>query len=124
MVLKTYCGNKRSFFDLEKAAFEGLANDNGVPIVRYLGCYTHDYGDGEALAATYNILLEYAEWDLYQAWADETNVPPVRAEEIIRIWASYFDVAKAIRHLHNFALARPGSNTPLEYIGYAGYLFR
>jgi hypothetical protein len=120
MVLKTYCGDNRKLFEMEKAAFEGLAHHDGVPIVRYLGCYTHDYGDGSLHRNTYNLLLEYGERDLYQAWADETNVPPVRAEEIIRIWESYFDVAKAIRHLHKLELPRHGSSAPIRYNGYVG----
>lgn len=118
MVLKTFCGDKANFFKLEKEAFEGLPVDDEMPIVRYLGCYTHDYGDGPGFGNTYNLLLEFGERDLYQAWADETNVPPVRAEEIIRIWESLFGVAKAIRHLHKFTLHRRGSNAPLRYNGY------
>jgi hypothetical protein len=121
MVLKTYCAASKKLFDLEKAAFEGLAHHNGVPIVRYLGCYTHDYGDGANRDRTYNLLLEHGECDLYQAWADETNVPPVRAEEIIRMWKSYLDVAKAIRHVHNLELPRNGSNPPILYNGYVAF---
>lgn len=123
MVLKTFCGDKESFFKLEKAAFEGLPWNDEVPIVRYLGCYTHSYGDGLAFGNTYNLLLEYGERDLYQAWADETNVPPVRAEEIIRFWQSHFGVARAIRHLHKFTLPGRGSN-PVIYNGYDRWIHK
>ncbi|KAF2031395.1 hypothetical protein EK21DRAFT_88108 [Setomelanomma holmii] len=118
MVLKSYCGNKKAVYDLEKEAFSGLSSNDNVPIVRYLGCYTHDYGEGSKLGKTYNLLLECGERDLYQAWADETNVPPVQAEEIIRFWRSLFDVAEAIRHVHNLEVPRHGKGAPLRYIGW------
>jgi serine/threonine protein kinase len=71
-----------------------------------LGSYTHDYGEGEEFGRTYNLLLEYGENDLYQAWADETNVPPVQAQEILQNWRSIFNVAEAIRHVHHLEIQR------------------
>ena len=119
MVLKSYCGDKQSVYDLEKEAFSGLSSNDKVPIVRYLGWYTHDYGEGlGSNKKTYNLLLECGERDLYQAWADETNVPPVRAEEIIRFWNSLFGVAEAVRHVHNLEVPRHGRSAPLRYVGY------
>jgi hypothetical protein len=115
MVLKSYCGDKKSDFESEKEAFSGLQSDSQVPIVRYLGSYTHDYGEGANMGKTYNILLEYGERDLYQSWADETNVPPVRAKEILRFWNSLFEVADAIRHVHRLEVPR-GKGT-LRYHG-------
>jgi hypothetical protein len=106
MVLKSYCGNKKRDFELEKEAFSGLQSNDKVPILQYLGSYTHDYGEGKGVGKTYNLLLEYGENDLYQAWADETNVPPVQAQEILQNWNSLFDVAKAIRHVHGFEIYR------------------
>jgi hypothetical protein len=61
------------------------------------------------------LLLEYGERDLYQSWADETNVPPVRAKEILRFWNSLFEVADAIRHVHHLEVPR-GKGT-LRYHG-------
>ena len=116
MVLKSYCGDKRHDFESEKEAFSGLQSDSQVPIVRYLGSYTHDYGEGVDMGKTYNLLLEYGERDLYQSWADETNVPPVRAKEILRFWNSLFEVAHAIRHVHHLEVPR-GKST-LKYHGY------
>ncbi|KAF1942093.1 hypothetical protein EJ02DRAFT_454596 [Clathrospora elynae] len=117
MVLKSYCGNKKMEFELEKEAFSGLQSNDRVPIVRYLGCYTHDYGEGYDMGKTFNLLLEYGERDLYQSWADETNVPPVRANEILRFWNSLFKVADAIRHVHHLEVPR-GKNGPLRYHGW------
>jgi len=112
MALKSYRGNKEPVFDLERNAFSGLNLNSQVPIVRYLGCYAHDLGEGSTTSSdpnmrkTYNLLLEYGEQDLYEYWADETNIPPVRAEEIICYWESLFEIAKAIRHVHNLEIPR------------------
>jgi hypothetical protein len=122
MAMKTYVGNKRSAFEAEKDAFSALKSDTNVPIVRYLGSFTHDYGEGIAsdnypLQKTYNLLLEYGELDLYQYWADETNVPPVRVNEIICYWEKLFEIAVAIRKVHHLDVLQ-GKNAPLRYYGY------
>ncbi|KAI4691252.1 uncharacterized protein J4E84_003543 [Alternaria hordeiaustralica] len=64
MVLKSYCGNKKQDFDMEKAAFSALPSNDQVPIVRCFGAYIHDHGEGENMGTTYNLLLEYGENDL------------------------------------------------------------
>lgn len=118
MVLKSYCGNKKRDFELEKEAFSGLLqSSNEVPILQYLGSYTHDYGEGKGQGKTYNLLLEYGDNDLYQAWADETNVPPVQAQEILQTWKSLFTVAEAIRHVHHLEILR-GKEQPRRFHGY------
>lgn len=118
MVLKSYCGNKKRDFELEKEAFSGLLQSSDeVPILQYLGSYTHDYGEGKGMGKTYNLLLEYGENDLYQAWADETNVPPVQAQEILQTWKSLFKVAEAIRHVHHLEILR-GKGQPRRFHGY------
>lgn len=102
---------------MEKEAFSGLQSKDEAPILKYLGSYTHDYGEGEEMGKTYNMLLEYGENDLYQAWADETNVPPVQAHEILQSWRSLFKVAGAIRHLHKLEILR-GKGEPRRFHGY------
>ncbi|KAH7390460.1 hypothetical protein BKA66DRAFT_568405 [Pyrenochaeta sp. MPI-SDFR-AT-0127] len=117
MALKSYCGNKAIAYHSEKNAFSGLKSENDVPIIRCLGSYTHRHGEGAQTGETYNLLLEFGEQDLYQYWADETNVPPVRAEEIISAWKSLFDIADAIHHIHNLDVRR-GKGDPLRYYGW------
>ena len=122
MALKSYSGNKKIAYDHEKNAFSALKLNEKVPIIRYLGCYTHDHGEGHdskgtRMGPTYNLLLEYGERDLYQYWADETNVPPVQALEIINAWESLFEVADAIRHVHNLEVQREIGD-PLKFYGY------
>jgi hypothetical protein len=121
MAMKTYVGNKKSAFEAEKDAFSALKSNIDVPIVRYLGSFTHDYGEGISsddyhLRKTYNLLLEYGELDLYQYWADETNVPPVRVNEIIRYWEKLFEIATAIRKVHYLDVSQ-WKTSPLRYHG-------
>ncbi|CAN9421752.1 unnamed protein product [Alternaria alternata] len=118
MVLKSYTGKYRTAYDLEKQAFLGLKHKETVPIVRYLGCYTHQYGEGSDAGTTYNLLLEWGQRDLYEAWEDEKNVPPVRAREIIRTWESIFEVADAIRHIHNLEVQRGKEKPSLKFNGW------
>jgi hypothetical protein len=120
--MKTYVGNKRSAFEAEKDAFSALKSNTDVPIVRYLGSFTHDYGEGMAAndrrpQNTYTLLLEYGELDLYQYWADETNVPPVRVNEIIFYWEKLFEIAVAIREVHHLDVSQ-WKGSPLRYNGY------
>jgi len=56
--LKSYCGDKQREFELEKETFSGLQSNDQIPILQYLGSYTHDYGEGEGFGKTYNLLLE------------------------------------------------------------------
>jgi hypothetical protein len=115
MALKSYLGNKKDSYDYEKAVFSGLKNDLQMPVVRYLGCYTHDYGEGNGMGKTYNLLLQFGEKDLEEYWADPTTVPPVRAVEIIHFWESLFKVAEAIRRMHSLQI--PHDRDMLDYHG-------
>jgi hypothetical protein len=122
MALKSYIGNKKSAFQAEKDAFSALKANNDVPIVQYLGSFIHDYGEGivsedHHLRKTYNLLLEFGELDLYQYWADETNVPPVGVNEIICYWEKLFEIAVAIRNVHHLVVSQ-GKSAPLKYHGY------
>jgi hypothetical protein len=115
MALKTYTVMKT--YEDEKIAFSGLPKDLRLPIVRYLGCYTHDYTEHVSNGKSYNLLLEYGEKDLEEYWADLTNVPPVQTTEIICFWKSLFDVADAIQTIHNLQIFN-SKNAAIEYTGY------
>lgn len=114
--MKSYCGDKQREFELEKETFSDLQSNDQIPILQYLGSYTHDYGEGEGFGKTYNLLLEYGENDLYQTWVDETNVPPVQAQEILQSWKSIFDIAKAVNQVH--LKIRRGKDQTWTYHGY------
>jgi metal-dependent HD superfamily phosphatase/phosphodiesterase len=101
--MKTYVGNKKGAFEAEKDAFSALKSNIDVPIVRYLGSFTHDYGEGidsddHHLRKTYNLLLEYGELDLYQ------------------YWENLFEIAGAIRKVHYLDVSQ-GKSSPLRYHG-------
>jgi hypothetical protein len=108
MAVKTYSKHMRSVYETEKEAFAGLGSEASVPIVRYLGCYSHDDPLAGDDSRTYNILLEYGQMDLEEYCADLENVGPVRCMEIIRFWESIFKVAHAINNIHNLCIEHRG----------------
>ncbi|KAF2477652.1 uncharacterized protein BDR25DRAFT_299514 [Lindgomyces ingoldianus] len=116
MILKSYSEENKDIYSWEKEAFSGLKNDPEMPIVRYLGCYTHDNREKGTKGKTYNLLLEYGERDLDEYFADLTNVAPVRSPEIIRFWESLFKVAIAIERIHNLKIIR--GKQIMEYHGW------
>ncbi|KAF2864734.1 hypothetical protein BDV95DRAFT_290159 [Massariosphaeria phaeospora] len=113
MALKSISTSHRILYHHEKGAFEWLLKDQNIPIVRYLGCYSH--GD-PTNGVTHNLLLEYGQMDLDEFFADLTNVPPVRAMEIIRFWGSLFKVADAIHKVHHLDI--PQGKRSLNYDGW------
>lgn len=116
MALKTYSKDMRSVYDAEREAFAGLGSEDCVPIVRYLGCYSHDDPLAREDSRTYNILLEYGQMDLEEYCADLENVGPVTSMEIIRFWESIFKVAHAINKIHNVCINYRGRTR--DYDGY------
>ena len=78
-------------------------------MVKYLGHYGHkkvkeapgplyDAGEKEEVT-TYNILLEYAEFDLAEYFAQ--RLPPVLQTEIEAFWKALFEVSDALEYIHN-----------------------
>lgn len=68
-------------------------------MVQYLGCYSID---GCPLqSGSHNILLEYGQFDLDEYFADKRSYPPIRGAEIRLFWQSLFEIADAIRRIHN-----------------------
>ncbi|KAK2765345.1 hypothetical protein FQN54_008191 [Arachnomyces sp. PD_36] len=97
MAVKSFTKDTRDIYEWERRAFAGLQNDENVHIVRCLGYFRHSDCSG---AVTYNLLLEFGQMDLDEFWADITNIPPARTDEIIYFWQSLFNVAKAIKNVH------------------------
>jgi hypothetical protein len=113
LAIKSYSAKAKDIYEWEKRAFTGLRNDYDTPIVQCLGCFTHD-GEREK---TYNLVLEYGEMDLDEYCADLGNIAPVHSEEIMRFWQSLFEVAKAIRRVHQVPV-QTGQNLQKVYSGY------
>ena len=97
-------------YDNEKNAFIALCHNKGM--VKYLGDYGHQeprqcqplpsvdgHTSEETLVNTYNILLEYGEYDLDEYFAQ--RLPPVFRTEIATFWKSLFEVADAVDGIHN-----------------------
>lgn len=101
MAVKAY-DKTRDIYKWEKEAFSGLRNDDDTRIAQCLGSFSHDDGERK----TYNLLLEYGELDLDEYCADPNIAAPVRSEEIIWFWRSLFEVAKAIRTVHEVGIKR------------------
>lgn len=62
---------------------------------------------------TYNILLEYGEFDLEEYFVE--RLPPANPNEIREFWTSLFAVADALKGIHTFENDRAGVRQ--EYYG-------
>ncbi|KAH0565999.1 hypothetical protein GP486_000610 [Trichoglossum hirsutum] len=113
-------GNKR-LFENEKNAFLALRHHKGM--VRYLANYGHreirplpqsrrhtDTVLGEVVdeevTTTYNILLEYGEFDLDEFFAE--RLPPVLQTELEEFWRDLFEVADVVDGIHNLEVRSLG----------------
>lgn len=94
-------------------------------MVRYLGAYEFDSrpvisASDRSNYRTHNILLEFGEFDLDEYFADKGSYPPVLPTEIRLFWASLFEVADALRRLHNHEHKNKKGDIDFHYHGYAG----
>ncbi|ORY57867.1 uncharacterized protein BCR38DRAFT_81607 [Pseudomassariella vexata] len=93
-VVKSFNADNRDTFEAERDAFAGIHGETRV--IRYLGQYQEEFQQNQW---TYNILLEYGEFDLDEYFYD--HYPPVLGAEIVDFWKELFEVAVAVRGLHN-----------------------
>src|SRR6266536_944548 len=96
-------------------------------MVLYLGGYNHQeahHSDSAAPTApeagpltktTYNILLQYGDRDLDELFFYQ--LPPVLQNEIETFWKHLFDIADAVKRIHNLTIENDGVSS--EYYGYA-----
>ena len=84
----------------EVEAFLSLRSHEGM--VRYLGHFERQ----EHTGPTYHILLEFGELDLEDFFLD--RLPPALQTEIEQFWENLFEVANAVKHIHNFTMSRAG----------------
>lgn len=75
-------------------------------MVQYLGEYEIDEDDDGQVTRTYNILLEFGEFDLEEFFAQPSHHPPSLNAEIIEFWNSLGNVAKALQRIHNLSIVR------------------
>jgi len=109
MALKIFDQDKRDNFYAELGALsslnienpkEGESNDD-KPLIRYLGQFSLKEKVGDKEKKTYNILMEFGEFDLDEYFA--VNKPPERYEEIMSFWRNLFKIARALQIVHNFS---------------------
>ena len=87
-------------------------------MVQFLGQFVRDrIGDDGRRETTYNILLEYGEFDLEEFFGEQQQYPPVLQLEIVLFWESFFKVADAISRVHNLTIKTEDGKTKI-YNGY------
>ena len=120
--LKRFKHGSKGVYENEVRAFHALSDKEAL--VRYLGNFEHaetvvqskdQKRNGDSLAvktldterpklcATYNILLEYGEWDLEEYFAD--NVPPYLQREIECFYQELFAVAGDVKEIHHLKIS-------------------
>jgi hypothetical protein len=95
--VKQYASNMRSSYERELQVFTALAKFN-VESSRFIHCFgTFEYlkPDGQP---TFNLLLEYAECDLREHFADVPR--PITSQDVLGFWKSLFGVADGLHQLY------------------------
>jgi len=128
--LKTFEEGNAGPYENEKKAFQALRKNDGM--VRYLGEYIHKEVHESSTKAstvpeivtpdsqedetrvTYNILLEFGEFDLEEYLHDV--LPPVVQTEVEAFWKGLFEVADAVKGVHNLQTNTDGRVQ--EYYGW------
>jgi hypothetical protein len=105
MAMKSYELSKSDSFYIEQEALAELSNDEAKrSIVQYLGSFSYEEERDGRLFKTYNLLLEYGEFDLDEYFIEMP--PPSTADDIIAFWRNLFDIADALMFIHNFEYDR------------------
>jgi len=90
MAVKTFRKDRRKDFDRENTALTRLEDEENL--VKRIGDFIiFDQTDGVD-NSSFNILMEFGNWDLEQWFADPTTTPPTGPEEIIYFWEELFKV--------------------------------
>jgi hypothetical protein len=90
-------------------------------MVRYLADYGHKEvhqdsnhsepssagHSGRVTRATYNILLEFGDYDLDEFFAE--RLPPVFETEVEWFWKALFEIADAVEGIHNLDICTDGT---------------
>ncbi|OLN86226.1 Dual specificity protein kinase TTK [Colletotrichum chlorophyti] len=98
--LKQFKRHKYEQFDNEMRIFERLDQQEGM--IRYIGWFqstelVEEYGK-QVEQEYFNIVLELAEFDLYEAIQKES--PPISFDEIQGFWDSMSDISKTLADIH------------------------
>ncbi|KAB5540385.1 hypothetical protein GE09DRAFT_254929 [Coniochaeta sp. 2T2.1] len=110
--IKEYTKDWEPDFKRECHAFMAIRGQEGM--VQFLGQFVRDrIGDDGKRETTYNILLEYGEFDLEEFFGEQQQYPPVLQLEIVLFWESFFKVADAISRVHNLTIRTEDGQTKI-----------
>jgi serine/threonine protein kinase len=95
--MKTYPNKHRQIYNREVAAFVGLNQfeQHHPNVIRCFGTFMESDDTG---APTYNLLLEYADYDMIEYFADTSA--PTKPEETNILWKQLLGVAEGLRSFH------------------------
>jgi serine/threonine protein kinase len=104
-VLKTYrSADDISLYRQEVEMFKALnSSERETPeIIKCFGSFRQ--------RGTFNLILEFANGgsllDLFQ-----NSSPPIRVDELLRFWASMFELSKGLRFIHELSPTLPDGST-------------
>jgi hypothetical protein len=120
--IKTFKTGNGDYWQSEKESFEGLEDHQRM--IRYFGEFEYDFhypppgatasrSSTEPVEGTYNIVLEYGNYDLADYFVE--FLPPVTFHEILRFWKNLNEIPQELRDLHN--LKREKGGKVREYYG-------
>ncbi|KAK0729524.1 hypothetical protein B0H67DRAFT_638129 [Lasiosphaeris hirsuta] len=96
--LKEFPESLKQSFEKEVKTFRALGAQSGM--IQYYGCYVSTADPDQP---TYNILLEYADFDLNGAISEEE--PPVLPDEVRSFYESMNEVAATLTNIHHLDIA-------------------
>ncbi|KAL8946445.1 MAG: hypothetical protein Q9222_007160 [Ikaeria aurantiellina] len=117
--LKTFEAGSMPLYKNEKEALHALRSHKGI--VRCLADFSHvepnhsqhpkrstlpEFGEDGATRDTFNLVLEFGEFDLDEFFAQ--RLPPVLQSETEEFWKALFDVADALEGIHNLRVVNNG----------------
>ncbi|OIW32546.1 hypothetical protein CONLIGDRAFT_274026 [Coniochaeta ligniaria NRRL 30616] len=110
--IKEYTKAFEADFEREYLAFRAIRGQEGM--VQFLGQFVRERNNADGKReTTYNILLEYGEFDLEEFFGEPQQYPPVLQLEIVLFWESFFKVADAISRVHNLTIKTEDGQTKI-----------
>ncbi|KAF6814113.1 hypothetical protein CPLU01_14472 [Colletotrichum plurivorum] len=101
--LKQFMPHKSELFTNEKHIFSNLEHKEGM--IRYIGWFkSFELVENAGMQEYYNIVLELAEFDFYEAILQES--PPRSFDEIQGFWESMFEISRTPASFHTVVVDR------------------
>ncbi|KAF6804009.1 Dual specificity protein kinase TTK [Colletotrichum musicola] len=95
--LKQFMPHKSEHFTNEKHIFSNLEHKEGM--IRYIGWFkSFELVENAGMQEYYNIVLELAEFDFYEAILQES--PPISFDEIQGFWESMYEISRTLASFH------------------------